>query len=423
MKVLHLSTDDFSGGASRAAYRLHTALLQCGVDSRMRVLVHQTANDRVIAGKGVRSFSQKVNAKLEQKWRAFCRRNFRSHNPIMHSFGDTSACIVDEINVSDADVVNLHWIANLLSIEDIGRIKKPIVWTLHDMWAFCGGEHVVFDDRSNARFRVGYTVDNRPADESGPDLNLLAWQAKREAWSQQSFNIVAPGSWMAECAGASALFGTQPVHVIANPLELEYLWRPIDQQFARQVLGLEPKKKYVLSGSAGGMAHLKGEDLLREAFLKLKEAGQDLPELLIFGQAQPATASQWPCQVHWLGRVNDDYVMSLIYAAADVMAVPSRLDNLPNTAVEAQACGIPVVAFNIGGLPDIVDHQQSGWLAPAFDTDDLAQGIAWVLQDADRWQQLSSHARQRAKQCFAPEVVVAQYLDVYRAALSRQLTR
>jgi glycosyltransferase involved in cell wall biosynthesis len=228
---------------------------------------------------------------------------------------------------------------------------------------------------------------------------------------------------MAECAGASALFGTQPVHVIANPLELEHLWRPIDKQFARRVLGLEPKKKYVLSGSAGGMAHLKGEDLLREALLKLKEAGQELPELLIFGQSQPATASQWPCQVHWLGRVNDDYVMSLIYAAADVMAVPSRLDNLPNTAVEAQACGIPVVAFNIGGLPDIVNHQQSGWLAPAFDTDGLAQGIAWVLQDADRWQQLSSHARQRATQCFAPEVVVAQYLDVYRAALSRRLTR
>lgn len=423
MKVLQLSTDDFSGGASRAAYRLHTALLQCGVDSRMRVLVHQTANAKVIAGKGPRSFSQKVKAKLQQKWHAVCRRNFRSSNPIMHSFGDTSACIVDEINASDVDVVNLHWVANLLSIEDIGRIKKPIVWTLHDMWAFCGGEHVVFEDRSTARFSVGYTADNRPAGETGPDLNRLTWQLKRKAWSQQNFNIVTPGRWMAECAGASLVFGMQPVHVIPNPLELEHLWRPVDRQFARRVLGLEPTKKYVLSGSAGGMAHLKGEDLLREAFLKLKEAGHDLPELLIFGQTQSTTASQWPCKVHWLGRVHDDHVMSLIYAAADVMAVPSRLDNLPNTAVEAQACGIPVVAFDIGGLPDIVDHQQSGWLAPAFDTEDLAQGIAWVLQDADRWQQLSLSARQRAQLRFAPEVVVAQYLEVYRAALSRHPTR
>jgi glycosyltransferase involved in cell wall biosynthesis len=171
------------------------------------------------------------------------------------------------------------------------------------------------------------------------------------------------------------------------------------------------------------MAHLKGEDLLHEAFLKLKDAGHELPELLIFGQTQLATASEWPCKVHWLGRVNDDHVMRLIYAAADVMAVPSRLDNLPNTAVEAQACGIPVVAFDIGGLPDIVDHQQSGWLAPAFDPNCLAEGIVWVLQDKDRWKQLSSHARQHALQRFAPEVVVAQYLDVYRTAVSRQSTQ
>ena len=111
--------------------------------------------------------------------------------------------------------------------------------------------------------------------------------------------------------------------------------------------------------------------------------------------------------------------MRLIYAAADVMAVPSRLDNLPNTAIEAHACGIPVVAFNIGGLPDIVEHQQSGWLAPAFDTDSLAQGMTWILQDPARWLQLSSHARQLVEQRFAPEVVVRQYLDVYQTAVTR----
>jgi len=423
MKVLQLSTDDFSGGASRAAYRLHMALLQCGVDSRMRVLVHQTANDKVFAGKAPRNFSQKVKGKLQEKWREFGRRKFRSSNTIMHSFGDTSAGIVDEINASDVDVVNLHWIANLLSIEDIGRIKKPIVWTLHDMWAFCGGEHVVFDDRPSARFRVGYRSDNRPDGESGPDLNRQTWEAKREAWSKQRFHIVTPGRWMAGCVGDSALLKHQSVRVIPNPIELAQLWRPIDKQFARSVLGLDIHKKYVLSGSAGGMAHLKGEDLLRDAFMKLKNMGQNLPDLLIFGQSRPVNAhagvSDWPCQVHWLGRVNDDHVMSLLYAAADVMAVPSRLDNLPNTAVEAHACGVPVAAFSIGGLPDIVDHQQSGWLAPAFDTDHLANGIAWLLQDDARWQQLSSRARQIAEQRFAPQVVVDQYLDVYQAALSQ----
>ena len=419
MKVLQLSTDDFSGGASRAAYRLHTALLQCGVDSRMRVLTRQTANDRVIAGKGPRSFSQKVNNKLQQKWRDFDRRQFKSSNTIMHSFGDESACIVAEINESDADVVNLHWVANLLSIEDIGRIRKPIVWTLHDMWAFCGGEHVVFDEQPEARFRVGYRPDNRPRGESGPDLNRQTWERKRKAWANQTFHIVTPGHWMAECVGDSALLGHQPVCVIPNPLELEHLWHPIDKTFARAVLGLAQDKQYVLSGSAGGMAQLKGEDLLRDALIALKKTGQVVPDLLIFGQRRPALAQEWPCEVHWLGRVHDDHVMRLIYAAADVMAVPSRLDNLPNTAIEAHACGIPVVAFNIGGLPDIVEHQQSGWLAPAFDTDSLAQGMTWILQDPARWLQLSSHARQLVEQRFAPEVVVRQYLDVYQTAVTR----
>lgn len=104
-------------------------------------------------------------------------KEFRTDNLIMHSFGEESAGVVDEINACDADVLNIHWIAKLLSIDDIGRLRKPLVWTLHDMWAFCGGEHVV-DDDPDARFRVGYLPDNRPPGESGPDLNRIAWEAK-----------------------------------------------------------------------------------------------------------------------------------------------------------------------------------------------------------------------------------------------------
>jgi len=180
MKILHLSTDDFSGGASRAAFRLHTALLQNGVDSTMRVLTHQTANEKVISGRAPRTFAEKVKGRIHKKLREFTERNWKTDNLIMHSFGLVSAGIVDEINLSDADVVNLHWIVNLLSIEDIAKIQKPIVWTLHDMWAFCGGEHVVADDASS-RFRVGYVPDNRPAGESGPDLNRQAWELKKNS--------------------------------------------------------------------------------------------------------------------------------------------------------------------------------------------------------------------------------------------------
>lgn len=419
MKVWHLSTDDMSGGAARAAYRLHMALLQQGVESTMRVLTHNTANDRVIAGKAPRSFSQKVKGRLQQKLSAFQTRNFKTDNLIMHSFGQASAGLVNEINQSDADVINLHWVVNLLSIEDIGAITKPLVWTLHDMWAFCGGEHIVPDDNAESRFRAGYLPDNRPTGEVGPDLNRQAWLAKRQAWANQTFNIVTPGRWMANCARESVLFRQAPVQAIPNPLEMTHLWRPISKQYARAVLGLEQNKQYVLSGSAGGMPHLKGEDLLKQAMASVTANQVQKPELLIFGQYKPAGDSNWPCPVHWLGPVRDDHVMTLIYAAADVMAVPSRQDNLPNTAIEAHACGVPVVAFNIGGLPDIVTHQQTGWLSPAFDTNDLAQGIAWVLQDLTRWQALSAAARQQALERFSPEVVTQQYLAVYQRAIER----
>ncbi len=419
IKVWHLSTDDLNGGAARAAYRLHTALLQQGIESTMRVLTHQTANNRVIAGKGPRTFIQKVKNKLTQQTWAIRVRKFKTSNLIMHSFGHASAGIVDEINQSDADVVHLHWIINLLSIEDIGRITKPIVWTLHDMWAFCGGEHIVPDDDAKSRFRVGYMKDNRPLGEAGPDLNRFAWQRKQSAWAHQRFNIVTPGRWMARCARESVLFQQTPVQTIPNPLEMQHLWRPISKQYARAVLGLEQSKHYVLSGSAGGMPHLKGEDLLKEAMAHLVDGQTLKPELLIFGQYKPAGDSAWPCPVHWLGPVRDDYVMTLIYAAADVMAVPSRQDNLPNTAIEANACGVPVVAFNIGGLPDILIHQQNGWLAPAFDTQDLAKGIAWVLEDKARWQTLSTSARQHALERFSPAVITQQYVQVYQQAIER----
>ncbi|NDY83493.1 glycosyltransferase [Orrella sp. NBD-18] len=426
MKVTQLSTDDFSGGASRAAYRLHVACSLTDVESTMRVLRHQTANDRVVAGRAPRSLEEKIKNRLQTKWREYSTRSFKTDNPIMHSFGQVSAGLVQELNQSQADVLNLHWIVNFLSIQDIGKLTKPLVWTLHDMWAFCGGEHVA-PDEPTSRFRQGYLAGNRPAGEAGPDLNRQAWELKRAAWAQQKFQLVTPGHWMAGCVRDSVLFQETPVHVIPNPLEMQHLWRPYPKAFARASLGLDPNKKYVLSGSAGGMPHLKGEDLLKRAMEKIAyeqsqkdrkpaENPSEQIELLIFGQYQPAGVEPWPCPVHWLGPVRDDHIMALIYSAADVMAVPSRQDNLPNTAVEANACGTPVAAFNIGGLPDIVQQQKNGWLAPAFDTDQLAQGILWLLEDQERWQSLSQSSRQLALDRYSPEVIVAQYLNVYEAA-------
>jgi glycosyltransferase involved in cell wall biosynthesis len=420
MKVVHLSTDDYSGGASRAAYRLHQSFAESTVTSTMRVLEHQTANTQIKAGRAPRTLEQKIKSRLVRIWWEHKNRHWTTDNPILHSFGQISAGIVDEINRSDAEIVNLHWIAKLLSIEDIGKLSKPIVWTVHDMWAFCGGEHVA-PDHAQSRFRQGYLADNRPQGESGPDLNRVAWEAKRLAWAQQKFAIVTPSRWMATCVAQSLLFREATVRVIPNPLDTELVWTPIDRQSARSRLGLKQNKAYVLFGSAGGMTQLKGEDLLRAAMPSVVAALGDEVELLIFGQYAPAgyDTAAWPCRVNWLGPVRDDRVMACIYSAADVMVVPSRQDNLPNTAVEAHACGTPVVAFKVGGLPDIIEHQKTGWLAAPFDTDDLGRGIQWILSDRQRWQVLSKHARDNAVAKYSPSVVVPQYIDYYQTVLGR----
>lgn len=418
MKVWHISRDDNTGGASKAAYRLHVAMNQADIDSHLRVLNRETANDKVISGRPSRSFATKVRTRIEKILREQKQRRFKTDNLIMHSFGQESAGIVNELNQCGADILNLHWIAKLLSIDDIGRLIKPLVWTFHDMWAFCGGEHVVSDD-AQARFRLGYSANNRPAGESGPDLNRSAWEAKRNAWAERNITVVTPGRWMAQCARESILFKDRPIHVIPNPLDMQQLWRPIPKQFARRALGLPLNKKLVLAGSAGGMPHLKGEDLLEEAMVIASTSMTNDLELVIFGQYRPSNHAKWPYPVHWLGPVREDHVLATLYSAADVMVVPSRQDNLPNTAVEAQACGTPVVAFNIGGLPDIVTHQESGWLAEAFDTNALAAGISWVLADENRFPQLSVRARDNALNKYSESVVTAQYLAVYETVMSR----
>jgi glycosyltransferase involved in cell wall biosynthesis len=418
LKVLHISTGDSGGGAARAAYRIHRAQVEYGIDSRMRVLQRGTADKRVTVGMPSFSITSRVAQKLYRRWLGYTRRGWHTDNPILHTFGDIGAGLVKELNASDADILNLHWISGMLSVKDIGCLRKPIIWTLHDMWSFCGGEHYAPDD-ATARFRQGYRYDNRPLGERGPDLNRQTWEAKRRAWARQRFTIISPSRWLAACAQQSVLFADAAVHVMPYPLDTVKTWRPIPREVARVALRLPPDKKLILMGAVGGVADpRKGGDLLRDTVARVAVRQSGDAELMIYGQGDLAGDKTWPCPVHWLGVVRDDRVLALAYSAADVMVVPSRQDNLPNTAVEAHACGTPVVAFDIGGLPDIISHRETGWLAKVFDTKDLAEGIVWVLSDEDRWGKLSQLARERAVERFSPGVIAEQYWRVYEEVLS-----
>ena len=340
-------------------------------------------------------------------------KTLKTCNPIIHSPAILPSQWVKRINTSDADVVHLHWVqGEMLSIVDIGRIQKPIVWTLHDMWAFCGAEHYTED----CRWRDGYRRDNRPSYESGFDLNRWTWQRKRKHW-QQPMHIVGNSRWITQCASESLLMKDWPSRFIYYPLDLS-IWRPLDKRLARNLMGLPLDVPLIAFGAmGGGRDPRKGFDLLQAAIQHLRdEPGVNGLELVVFGQLSPQSPPFLGFPTHYTGHLHDDLSLRALYGAADAMVVPSRQEAFGQTASEAHACGTPVVAFNTGGLPDIVEHQRSGYLAKAFDTVDLAEGIAWVLAHRETGQ-LGKQARVLAEARFAAPVVAEQYLDIYKQVL------
>ena len=414
--VLHLSTYDVRGGAARSAYALHRAMVDAGIDSTMQVAL-KTVDDPTVVGT-LQSHARRSPAGLR----------FLAANDLEHRMWGLQRSEVDtwrspayfgslsarSINATDADVVNIHWATDgFLSTREIGRITKPVVWSLCDMWPFSGSEHYG-SDAPDARWRTGYTKDNRPPDEHGFDLDRHVWQRKRKWWTRQR-QVVTASTWMNNATRASALMRDWPTHQIPHLIDCD-TFQPMEMREARAALGLPQDVPLILFIASGGINDgRKGWDLLEEALPQVRQAHPNA-EVVIIGTATPGyeTADRTP--IHWIGDVHGDEELARYYSAADVTAVPSRDDNMPLTAMEAQSCGRAVVSFAIGGLPDSVSHQQTGYLANPYDVADLATGLTQALDDSQGMNVWSQAARLRAVLTWSPEVVVPQYLAVYEQA-------
>jgi glycosyltransferase involved in cell wall biosynthesis len=405
MRIIHLSYSDIIGGAFRATYRIHQSLLKHGIHSRLWV------NEKKTDDVTVENFNNKIdkvlNALRYQVINYFLVKMLKTKNKIIHSPSVLPSNWVKLINNSDADILHLHWVQDeMLSIKDISKIKKPIVWTLHDMWAFCGAEHITNDNR----WREGYYFNNRPNYEKGFDLNCWTWNRKKKFW-KTPIQIVTPSTWLAKCVSESALMKNWPVSIIANPIDTD-CWKPIDKKYARQLLNLSQDADLILFGAVGGGKNpLKGYDLLLSALEYVKDNKKI--ELIVFGQSKPKSQPVLGFPIRYFGHLYDDLSLSALYSAADVMVVPSRLEAFGQTALEAQACGTPVVAFNNSGLVDIIKHQETGYLANAFDLKDLARGISWVLEHSEK-KQLRKNSRERVLKKFSSPIVSEQYKLIYK---------
>jgi glycosyltransferase involved in cell wall biosynthesis len=295
------------------------------------------------------------------------------------------------------------------------------------MWAFTGGCHYTL---GCDRYR--YNCGNCPQLQSDRerDLSHWVWQRKFKAWQNINLTIVAPSSWMAECARASSLFRGLLIEVIPFGLDTEK-FTLYDLQQARNELNLPLDKHLVLFGAIDATGDTrKGSHLLQQALQKLsKTEWQEKIELVIFGASEPETPVDFGFPVHYLGHL-DDNTLRLAYSAADVMLAPSIQESFGQTASESLACGTPVVVFEGTGLADIVDGNQStksnncnGYVAKYCDIEDLAKGITWVIEDGERHQKLRYHSREKAQQEYAKSVQAKRYLSLFERILNTELKR
>lgn len=412
IKVNIISNTDISGGAARAAFRLNNALNNISVNSEMIVKNKLSKNNKVISP---RHYHQRIIGTIIGSLSNKLVKIQKTKNLVHHSLNLVGSDVFKMINISNADIINIHWVGGeTLSIKQISQINKPIIMTLHDMWAFCGCEHYCSDDEYS-RFRVGYDDDNKEDISSSFDLNKVVWLKKKKQW-KSPFTIVTPSRWLSKCAKESQLFRDWDVYTIPNALDTE-MFKPVDKIIAREMFNLKLDKKLIGFGAMGGGSDpRKGFSHLIKA-LDLISNKADY-ECVIFGQDTPDNPPDFGLNVTYVGELHDDVTLSLFYNAIDVMVVPSLQENLPQTATEAQSCGTPVVAFNVTGFPDAIDHMDSGYLASAFSVDDLSFGITWCIKNAN---ELSKKARAKALNSWSRDIVAKKYLDLYLKVVKQKL--
>lgn len=413
MKVLHLSYSDLDGGAARAAYRQHLALRRIGIDSQMLVLKKLSA-DPTVLGPTAQAKEMLANTAriIIDRWplSRYPRKTTHVFSPAIFPLLEMS-----RIQSLNPDIVNLQWMnKGFVRPESLRKLGKPLVWTLHDIWAMTGGCHY---SQGCDRYREQCGQCPQLGSSQEKDLSRQIWQRKAKAWGENlNLHIVGVSRWIADCVQQSSLLGSYPVDVIGETVD-PGVFRPHPKAIACQLLNLNPDRRYILFGALNPTRdRRKGFQHLQPALQKLR--GLPNTEVLLLGTSHYSSEIDLGFPITCLGKLSDDLTMSLAYSAADVVIVPSEEDACPLVSLEALACGIPVVCFDCTGLKDIVQHQVNGYRAQAFDPDDLAHGIRWVLDLAhEPTQALKTAARQTIETTFHPEHQATAYEKIYTQLL------
>lgn len=408
MKILHVNTTDIEGGAARAAYRLHKALLKNGVESQM--LVQKKISDdytiQTVAKTKIGKFLNFLRPYIDSlPLRKYKNRTKTPFSPAWVPFSK----VVDRINEINPDIVHLHWICGgMIRIEDLSKIKQPIVWTMHDMWAFTGGEHI---DEGQEHYLEECGNSKVLNSHKEIDLSRIGWIRKNKTYQKlRNLIVISPSKWMYQEALKSSLLKKKTHYLFPNVLNTK-IFKPLEKDKARELWNISQDKKIILFGSVKASSDPnKGYSFLREALALLKTENT---EIIIFGCSNPKEEELIQYKINYVGHLYDDISLISLYSCADVMIVPSKQESFGQTASEAMACGTPVVAFDTTGLRDIIDHKINGYLAEPFNSEDLKNGIEWLLNN-ENYEILSKNAREKVVSHFSEEVLIPKFIELYR---------
>lgn len=410
MKIVHISTFSSFGGASIATYRIHKKMLDLGIDSHMLVL-HGQARPLPGVTEIKKDFFYRLRDYIYYRLDNRLFRQLLKPGALPFSFNFFKRIPVEKHPlVMEADIISLYWIgANFMTPEQVGKIRQPIVWRLSDKWVFTGGCHYSGDC---GRYQEECGNCHQLKSNSKNDFTHKIWKRKNDSWKDMDITVVAPSKWIEKAARSSSLLRGRTILRIPTGVD-ENVFKPLDKKEARDHFGIPRNVTTILFGAVNPFSTgYKGGNFFNEL---VKKFPGDEYLFLIFGMGEKSKSIQK--NIRFLGIINDEVILAKAYNASDIFISPSIEDNLPNTVLEAMACGTPCVAFkDSGGVEDVIIHKMSGYLAAMGDTNDMAAGIEWILNN-NKEGEISQAARNEILREFTLDKQVERILDLYRSIL------
>lgn len=418
MRILIVNTSEQTGGAAVASNRLLKALNKMGVEAKMLVREKETDNANVI--KLHKHYLQKIYFLFERLC-IFFNLHFRKKHLFEIDIANSGNDITSLSVFKKSDVIHLAWInQGMLSLNSIKKIitsDKAVVWTMHDLWPATSICH--YPKRCKRYESSCQHCPILPDNGSEKDLSAKIWAKKNKMYNSGHIYFVTCSKWLCKEAKHSSLLKEHTIQSIPNPIDTHF-FKPLDKHEARKKLNLPNDKNIILFVSQRVTDNRKGMDLFIEA---INYIAKEYPEIkknsciAILGGHAEEIANLLSLPTYPLGYVSDKENIRDVYNAANVFVLPTREDNLPNTIMEAMACGVPCVSFKVGGIPEMIDHLHNGYVAKEHNPQDLAQGIKWVLNNAN-YTQLSTAAIEKVIHTYSERNVAEQYINLYYEALA-----